>query len=206
MRLLTHNEINAQLRDANPNTLSIDPLLAEDQVGSISIDIRLGYDFLVSILTRKPAIDPCPMEDEKKRGIQSYFQETRRLLGDRFVLYPGQVVLSTSVEYICLPDNIYAELTTRSSYSRLGVNIQTTLQPGWRGSIPLELYNHGNSPVELVVGSRVCQIRLFEIDSRVEYINSGSSRKYFGTVRPMVSRADKDKELNTLSVLSKSNN
>lgn len=203
MKLLTHDEIKRQLSDTNPNTLHLDPLLAEDQIGPVSLDIRLGYDFLVSILTRKPAIDPCPIEDEKKRGIQSYFQETRRRLGDRFVLYPNQVVLSTSIEYLCLPDNIYAELTTRSSYSRLGVSVTTTLQPGWRGSIPLELFNLGNSPVEMIVGSRICQIRFFQIDSNVEYVNSGSTRKYFGTVRPTVSRADKDKELETLSKMTK---
>lgn len=203
MKLLTHDEIVDQLKDNNFNTLFIEPLLADDQIGSVSIDIRLGYDFLVSILTRKPAIDPCPIDDERKRGIQSYFQETRRQIGDRFVLYPNQVVLSTSLEYISLPDNIYAEITTRSSYSRLGVSVTTTLQPGWRGSIPLELFNHGNSPVEMVVGSRICQVRLFQIDSKVEYVTAKSSRKYFGAVRPTVSRADKDQELERLTRISK---
>jgi len=203
MKLLTHNEILDQLKDSNPNTLFIDPLIADDQIGSVSIDFRLGYDFLVSILTRKPAIDPCPLDDEKKRGIESYFQETRRQIGDRFVLYPNQVVLSTSLEYVCLPDNIYAEISTRSSYSRLGVSVTTTLQPGWRGCIPLELFNHGNSPVEMVVGSRVCQVRFFEIDSKVDYVTAKSSRKYFGAVRPTVSRADKDEELNKLSKIFK---
>jgi dCTP deaminase len=77
------------------------------------------------------------------------------------------------------------------------------LQPGWRGSIPLELFNHGNSPVEMVVGSRICQVRLFQIDSKVEYVTAKSSRKYFGAVRPTVSRADKDQELERLTRISK---
>lgn len=202
MKLLTHDEILKLISDANPSSLFLDPLLAEDQVGSVTVDLRLGYDFLVSILTRKPAIEPCPWDDEKKRGIHSYFQETRRRIGERFVLYPHQVVLSTSIEFLSLPNNIFAEVSIRSSYSRLGVSISTTLQPGWKGTVPLELFNHGNSPVEMVVGSRVCQARFYQIDQEVEYVIPGSVRKYFGATRPAISRADKDKELELLTRIS----
>ena len=72
------------------------------------------------------------------------------------------------------------------------------IQPGYRGCISLELFNHGNTPVELIVGSRICQIRIFQNDTGGEYISNESQRKYFGNVRPTVSAAESDNELTIL--------
>lgn len=198
MRLLTRSELLESLADPDGG-IFIDPLLRTDQVGNVSIDLRVGYDFLVSVLTRRPAIELYPTEHVHKRGIQTYFQETRRRLGEQFVMYPHQLVLATTVEYLSLPPNVYADVTVRSSYARLGLGVVTTLQPGWRGAIPLELFNHGNTPVELVVGSCICQARFFKIDQEVDYVRAGTDRKYFGTIRPAVSKAERDNDLPILS-------
>jgi dCTP deaminase len=199
MQLLTRPEILKSLDDPHPNTLYLEPLLDRAQVGAISVDLRLGYDFLVSVLTRRPAIETHPSENVRKRAIQSYFQETRRQLGDPFVLYPHQVVLSTTIEYLALPSNIYAEIVIRSSYARLGIGVSTRMQPGWRGTVPLEVFNHGNTPVEMIVGSRFCQAHLYRIETDMDYVSEGIPRKYFGTVRPTVSKADHDEDLAILS-------
>ena len=195
MSLLSRDEIWESLRSKDPNSIFIDPLLEESQVGNVTVDFRLGYDFLVSIMTRKPSIDLGAKDDFDKRSILSYFQESRRELGDRFVLYPNQVVISNTLEYLSLPTNVYADVLSRSSYTRLGIHINTMMQPGFRGCVPLELFNHGNSPVEVVVGSRICQLRFFQIDNKREYLEDEGPRKYYGDVRPTVSRADQDKEL-----------
>ena len=198
MRLLTGSELIASLSQADGG-IFLDPLMRADQVGNVSVDLRLGYDFMVSVLTRRPAIELYPAANIRRRGIQTYFQETRRRLGERFVLYPHQLVLATSVEYLSLPADVYSDVAVRSSYARLALGITTTLQPGWRGAIPLELFNHGNTPVELVVGSCICQARFFQIDAKVDYINSGQNRKYFGTIRPTVSKAERDADLPILT-------
>ena len=198
MQLLTRPEIEASLESTDDKSLFIEPLLDASQIGAVSVDLRLGYDFLVSVLTRRPAIETLPPENVRKRGIQSYFQETRRRLGERFVLYPHQVVLSSTVEYLSLPPNMFAEIVIRSSYGRLGIGIGTRMQPGWRGCVPLEIFNHGNTPVEMLVGSRLCQAHLYRIDADMNYVGA-APRKYFGTVRPTVSKADEDTELSRLS-------
>lgn len=203
MQLLAHDQIITSLNSKDAESLYLDPLLTEDQIGSISVDLRLGYDFTVSILTRRSAIEPYPADNVRKRGIPSYFQETRRRLGERFILYPHQVVLTTTVEYLSLPKNIYADISIRSSYGRLGIGATTTMQPGWRGTIPLELFNHGNTPIEMVVGSCICQAMFYEIEQSMDYIGGVSMRKYFGTVRPSVSKADHDDELAHLDKMGK---
>ncbi|MBY0270335.1 MAG: dCTP deaminase [Burkholderiales bacterium] len=195
MELLDYEAIQRSLASTDDDSLFIDPLLDASQVGAVTIDFRLGYDFLVSILTRKPAIELSPRLNEQKRSITSYFQETRREVGERFVLYPNQVVISTTLEYLSLPSNMYADILSRSSFTRLGIHINTMIQPGFRGCVPLELFNHGNTPVELVVGCRLCQARFFKADTSVRYLSKGGARKYHGDVRPTVSRADLDDDL-----------
>ena len=174
-------------------------MLDPTQVGDISIDLRLGYDFLVSIVTRQPSISIVGAGTDQSRSINSYFQETRRDIGSGFVLYPNQVVLGTSLEFVSLPKNVYGDVLSRSSVTRLGIHINTMVQPGFRGCVPLELFNHGNNAIELVVGSRICQLRLSRIGADGNY--AANPRKYYGDVRPSVSRADKDSELARLRAL-----
>lgn len=193
MRLLSQSHFKDKLAQSGADGLVIDPILDGTQLGRVSIDLRLGYDFLVSVMTRRPSIDVGKSSDY--RAIGSYFQETRRELGERFVLYPNQVVLTTTLEYMGLPSTCYADISSRSSYTRLGIPVATWLQPGFRGCGPLELFNHGNSPVELVVGCRICQLRLYEMDAAEQYLHPGITRKYFGDVRPRVSKADTDPDL-----------
>ncbi|MEW8509184.1 MAG: dCTP deaminase [Candidatus Thiodiazotropha sp.] len=198
MQLLNRDSLLESLHSDDNESLFLEPLLDESQVGNVTIDLRLGYDFLVSVLTRKPLISVAD-NSSQKRGIRSYFQETRREIGERFVLYPSQLVVTTTLEYLALPSNYYVDVLSRSSYTRLGIHVNTMVQPGFRGCIPLELFNHGNNAVELVVGSRISQARFFELDSEGKYIKESPKRKYYGDVRPTVSKADMDPELFRLS-------
>lgn len=196
MSIVVGKDIRQRLDADGASALVIDPLLDDGQIQSAAIDLRLGYDFLVSVTTRKPSIDVGASDNQ--RAIGSYFQETRRDLGERFVLYPHQVVLSCTLEYIALPADCYADISARSSYTRLGIPIATWIQPGFRGCAPLELFNHGNTPVELVVGCRICQLRLYPTGGDHEYLSKGVQRKYFGDVRPRVSSAEADADLGLL--------
>lgn len=198
MQLLNREQLTTSLESESNDSIFLEPLLDRRQVGAVSIDLRLGYDFLVSILTRKPFIQlQCDLGED--RSIASYFQETRRELGDTFILYPNQVALTTTLEHLCLPHNVYADVLSRSSYTRLGIHVNTMIQPGFRGCVPLELFNHGNNAIELIVGSRICQARFFTIDAQESYLSSESVRKYYGDVRPTVSKASHDEDLEILS-------
>lgn len=179
--------------------LWIEPLLDQKQIGELTVDLRLGYDFLVSIVTRRPYIG-IARDNERFRAISTYFQPTRRELGERFILYPDQVVLATTLEYVALPSDCYADVLSRSSYTRLGISVNTMVQPGFRGCFSVELFNHGNNPVELVVGAKMFQMRLTQVADGMAY--GGLERKYFGNVRPTPSRAADDEDLVRLRAIS----
>ncbi|MGL4525429.1 MAG: dCTP deaminase [Aestuariivirga sp.] len=194
-------EILERLARDDATGLWIEPLLDEKQIGEATVDLRLGYDFLVSIVTRRPYIG-IARDDERFRAISTYFQPTRRELGERFILYPDQVVLATTLEYIALPSDCYADVLTRSSYTRLGIALSTMVQPGFRGCFSVELFNHGNNPIELVVGAKMFQMRLTKLVDGLSY--GGLDRKYFGNVRPTPSRAADDDDLVRLLKISAS--
>jgi dCTP deaminase len=162
----------------------------QSQIGEVTIDLRLGCEFLVSIVTRRPYIGTVK-SDPSFRGIASYFQTTRREFGDSFMLYPNRLALTTTLEFVGLPEEVYADVLTRSSYTRLGMHLSTMIQPGCGGCFLIERFNESNNPVELV-GSRIFQDRLFKGSFKSDYNSASAPRKYLGNVRPTASRAADD--------------
>lgn len=205
MHLLTREELEATLVASGPGDLFVDPMLDRGQVCAAGLDLRLGYDFLVAVPTRRPSFDLRPSRSDQPRGIASYFQETRRDLGDKFVLYPNQVVLATTLEYLSVPENMSVDLETRSSFNRLGIHISTSLQPGYTGCASLELSYHGQTPIELVVGTRIVHARIYRLDRDHAYLGAGP-RKYVANVRPELSRVLHDAELAHLRAIWTRNN
>jgi dCTP deaminase len=202
MSLQTKAKIIERLNTGNENQIFIDPILDETQVGAIAIDLRLGCDFLVSVQTRKPSISL--IKTDSFRDPAMFLQESRRDVGETFLLYPSQSVLATTLEYIGLPSDLYAKLLSRSSYNRLGLSMHTMFQPGFRGCISMELFNHSNNPIELIVGSRIVQAIFYRIDDPQDYYVEGQRRKYIGQVRPTSSRAAEDADIARLYSISQS--
>ena len=89
----------------NRKEIVILPLLDQSQIGEISLDFRLGTDFLLSFQGRSSAIDVSNIENPEPTT--SFFQETRRLVGSSFLFHPLQTVLCSTLEYIKLPDDIF---------------------------------------------------------------------------------------------------
>lgn len=172
--------------------LVLRPLLDQSQIGQISIDLRVGTDFLLSHQGREPFIDTTNNKF-KNRPIKSFFTETRRHIGESFLIHPNQTILFSSLEYIKLPTNVFAILTCRSSFSRLGLSISTIVQPGYCGCLSIEMLYSGNSPIRILSGTRLIQLRLYRLKESTDYFEF--KRKYACQVRPIASRANEDEDL-----------
>ena len=181
----------------------IRPLLEEDQVNNISIDFRLGCDFLVSIQGREACID-ASLRSIGSTNIATFYQETRKQLGDSFLLHPNQTVLSTSLEYFKLPNNLIGIISMRSSYARLGLSISSTLEPGYCGCVSLELTNTSKNAIRITVGSRLFQIRFAFVKGFQSYHNK--RRKYLCQVRPQISNFHQDSDFAILRKIDDYNN
>lgn len=198
---LTRDELLTLMKSGSPGDgnlwdrrLIITPLLEESQVGDVTIDLRLGTDFQVAIQTREPSIGVIPRKDENDlRPVETFFQETHRDFGERFLIYPGQLVLANTFEYVRLPSNIFGFLISRSSLNRLGITISSIIQPGYAATLTLELSNRSSNVVELVPGMRIVQVFFFK--TAEEAVPKVAQSKYLGLVEPMTSELGRDSEL-----------
>lgn len=128
----------------------------EEQLGSASLDLRLGDEFAVFQHTKKAFIDT-----RDPKGLDGMTSPIRIPEGEAFVFHPGEFVLGVTAEEVFLPDEIAARIDGRSSLGRLGIVIHSTaghIDPGFKGKIVLEMENIGMIPVLLYPGTRVCQL------------------------------------------------
>lgn len=183
--------------------LFIRPLLNPSQINEVSVDLRLGTDFLVSVRGRDAYINASHINDEYG-DIDIFFQETRRKIGETFILYPNQTVLASSLEYIKMPNNVLGIISVRSSYARLGLTISSIVQPGYVGCLSLELTNTNKNPINLTIGSCIIQMRFSPVSNTQNYFCR--ERKFLCQVRPSVPSFRKDEELRVLNQIWKFNN
>lgn len=191
MPLVNNQRMRELMRE---DSLVVTPILDENQIGESSIDLRLGTTFKVSRQTRKPYI--C-VEDYE---IEKFFDETYREFGEEFILYPNQLVLANTFEFIKLPNNIMSHIFTRSSINRLGVTISSIAQPGYAGTLTLELINKGENAIRLKTGMRIAQLVLFDVgDNNFGSYISIEGSKYIGNINPRVSNICEDNDFKVLN-------
>lgn len=183
-----HLQVRLQEKD-HAKRLVVTPILDDAQIGPAGIDLRLGTRFMVDLRTREPVIDPAP----ETRPVVSFFDSTYRGIGSRFVLYPGQLVLASTFEYIKLPKDLFGILVTRSSWNRLGISLHSIVQPGYVGTLTLELTNRSSSAVALYPGLRLVQLMLIQISSAptAQYLDQLAA-KYAAVAGPKASAITSD--------------
>lgn len=135
----------------------------ESQLGSCSIDLRLGNVFRVFEYSKNAYID-----SSKKNGGDRITREIRVQNGEKFVMQPGDFVLAATLERVELPIDLMGRLEGRSSLGRLGIVVHSTasiFDPGWDGKCVLELGNLGRMAVSLTPGMRICAMSFEELKS-----------------------------------------
>lgn len=156
---------DAQYRDANTcdNWLRIDPFERE-QLQPASVDLRLGVSF---VAFPKPTGGVVDMRD---REVPSYPVNVG--VGDTyFELAPGQLVLASTVERIEIGPRMWAKIEGKSSLGRMGLAVHVTagfVDPGFRGTVTLELYNLNPNPIRLRPGLAICQVAFGELVTRAK--------------------------------------
>lgn len=171
----------------------IKPLINYDeQLGSNSIDLKLGNTFRIFDHSSYAYIDPF-----KKNIGEEITRVIRKKEGDPFIIQPGDFVLGTTVEYLELPDDLVGSLEGRSSLGRLGIIVHSTaasIECGFHGKITLELANMGKMPVALYPGMRICAVAFMQMTSAasVPYYKKDGA-KYAGQTAPVESKFDKER-------------
>lgn len=192
MAILSDKTIKEYLEEGK---IVIDSLNDEQQIQPSSVDMRLGDEFKVFKVIRKPYIDPKDEDD-----IAEYMESSTVPEGEAFIIHPNEFALATTQEYVKVPDDLVARVEGRSSMGRLGVTMHVTagyVDPGFEGRITLEISNIGAMPVALYPGQRVCQL-VFETmttPAELPYGHPKRNSKYMNQLKPESSRVKLDYEL-----------
>lgn len=166
--------------------IRIEPSDPED-IQPSSVDLHLGSKFQVFRNSRYPYIDPS----REQAGLMELVEATAE---EPFVLHPGEFVLGATLERVVLPSDIVARLEGKSSLGRLGLLIHSTagyIDPGWEGTLTLELSNVANLPVVLTPGMAIGQISFMQLSTPVDrpYGTPGLGSRYQGQTDPTPSRS-----------------
>lgn len=167
------------------------PVDIDQQVQPASIDLRLGAAFRIFNYGNHALIDPSKPIDFDD------FTELVTINERPFILHPGAFVLGSTLEYVSIPANLVGRLEGRSSIGRLGVIVHATagfIDPGFEGTITLEISNAGKIPVALHSGMRICQLTLLETGPVLRPYGAARRSKYQGQREPTASRIAQDAE------------
>ena len=130
------------------------------QVNSASYDLRVCDHWI------------CPTRDPED------FQ------APQIKLFPGEVLLASTLEYVRVPRNVACDLKLKSTLGRLWINhsLAGWCDPGFEGTITLELQNLGPEPFVLEAGRRIAQLIFITMESEPEvaYGEPGSGSHYQG--------------------------
>jgi dCTP deaminase len=186
MSVLSDRDIKAYLAAGR---LRVEPLEPAD-IQPSSIDIHLDRRFRVFRNNRYTFIDVHAEQPDLTELLAASDDEP-------FVLHPGEFVLGQTVEWVELPDDLVARLEGRSSLGRLGLLIHSTagyVDPGWRGTLTLELSNVATLPIALYAGMKIGQISFDTMSSPVDrpYGAPGLGSKYQNQSEPTASAINRD--------------
>ena len=157
--------------------ITIEPWDAAN-VQPASVDLRLGDSFRVFHNHRASAID-------LRNPPTNLTEEVVIPEGEAFVIHPGEFALGRTLEYVELPDDIVARIEGKSSLGRLGLIVHATAgfcDPGFKGTLTLELNNLTRVPILLHPGLPIAQLSFMTLDRPAErpYGSPGLGSHYQG--------------------------
>jgi len=165
--------------------ITIDPW-DPGRVQPASVDLRLGDSFRVFHNHRTTAID-------LREPPSNLTEEVTIEDGVPFVIHPGEFALGRTLEWVELPDDIVARIEGKSSIGRLGLIVHATAgfcDPGWKGTLTLELNNLTRVPIKLYPGLPIAQLSVMALDRAAErpYGSKELGSHYQGQVAATESR------------------
>lgn len=101
---------------------------------------------------------------------------------DRQIIKPLEKMLASTVETVKIPPDLMGEIKGKSSIARLGLQVECAglCDPGFEGTITLELFNQSNRVIDLSKINCICQIRFEEMKGIPEKIYGECGNHYQG--------------------------
>lgn len=159
--LLSNRDI---LEETDFDNIVIQPFHRELMQPS-SYDVTLSPEFRVQVRPTEGEVSP---DIDPQVDSSEYFTPVIVPKGQAIAIEPGSFVLGSTYEAISLGANIAARCEGKSSLGRLGLQIHSTagfIDPGFEGTVTLELSNNGTMPILLWPGMKIAQLCFFRLPS-----------------------------------------
>lgn len=173
----------------DPQRLVINPIVSRSQVGTTTIDLRLGTEWHAMRTYHFHALDPGEGSTVVDELLKASIEEFRLTGGQQngLVLHPGELLLVLTLEYLHLPNDLWGTLEGRSTWARQGLQVHATagmVDCGFRGYLTLELQNTARVPLVLYPGLRVAQMAFFPVTGTAFNYAEKRGAAYKSQVKP----------------------
>lgn len=169
MSVITKKRIIEKIQSGE---IAFKPALDQFQLQEHSVDLRLGFTFLV------PKMWHLTPEGRKSLDVThfdkanaEFFDVVELEEGQYFDLLPQEFILVSTFESIKVPKNLMAVLYPRSSTNRKGLSLDLTgiIDSGYEGQLILPIRNNTRSQaIRLYPGERLCQVIFEELSDSIE--------------------------------------
>lgn len=159
--------------------LKFSPQIDTFQIQSHSVDLRLGYSFMVPKLWGMT-------EKGREAFLVDYMDERQRFElielehHQFFDLLPKESVVASTLEEVSLPNDLMAVLYPRSSINRKGLSVDLSgiVDAGYEGKLLIPITNNTqNQVVRIYPGERFCQLVFYPLSQPVKVIQSRWHKK-----------------------------
>jgi dCTP deaminase len=167
---------DAAIREAlRRGDLVIDPMPSDDLFSPTALDLRIGTDirrFRPALYTTKGVSVAIHLDEVEIPELDPYLEPVPTQTDGTVVLPCRELIVAATLERIELPSEgrLAARVEGRSRFARLGLVVHMTaptIHNSFRGTIALEIMNHGPIPLVVRPGyTRICQLIFERIEGR----------------------------------------
>ena len=138
-------------------------------LSSFGYDARVSNEFKIFTNVNSEIVDP------KNFKLNNFISKK----GDECIIPPNSFVLSSTVEYFRIPNDVMVICLGKSTYARCGIIVNVTpLEPSWEGNVTLEFSNTTPLPAKIYANEGVAQFIFLKGNEKPEITYADRNGKY----------------------------
>ena len=138
-------------------------------LSSYGYDARVSNEFKIFTNVNSEIIDP------KNFNQNNFISKS----GESCVIPPNSFVLSSTIEYFKIPNDIMVICLGKSTYARCGIIVNVTpLEPSWEGNVTLEFSNTTPLPAKIYAKEGVAQFIFLKGNEKPDITYADRNGKY----------------------------
>ncbi len=138
-------------------------------LSSFGYDARVSNEFKIFTNINSEIVDP------KNFKLNNFISKK----GDECIIPPNSFVLSSTVEYFRIPNDVMVICLGKSTYARCGIIVNVTpLEPSWEGNVTLEFSNTTPLPAKIYANEGAAQLIFLKGNEKPDITYADRNGKY----------------------------